>query len=225
MLSDVTTFVLDIIGTVSFAISGSLVSIRAKLDLFGTVFLGFVTAFFGGIMRDIIIGVGIPYVFSKFYLVMVSVITSVIVFIICYIKRKKFNELEEKISYINNFFDAIGLGAFTVMGVEIAFAGDLSSNMFVAVTLGFLTAVGGGVVRDVLANTAPYILTKHIYALVSILGASIYYVMRVYQISVTYSSAFVIAFVFVVRMIATKYRWKLPKINFEEKGEDIDNLL
>lgn len=215
MLSNVTAFILDIIGTVSFAISGSLVSIKAKLDLFGVVFLGFVTAFFGGIMRDIIIGIDVPYVFSKFYLVMVSIVTSLIVFVICYIKRKKFNDLEEKISYINNFFDAIGLGAFTVMGVETAFASGLSSNMFLSVTLGVLTAVGGGVVRDVLANTAPYILTKHIYALVSILGACLYYVMRICMVSVTISSAVVISFVFVIRMLATKYRWKLPKIYFE----------
>ena len=219
MLSDLTVFVLEIIGTVSFAISGALVSIRAKLDLFGVIFLGVMTAFAGGIMRDIVIGNIIPGVFSRFYLVLVAVITSLIVFIICYINKKKFKDLEGKISYINNFFDAIGLGAFTVMGTEMAFMNNLSSNMFLSVTLGFLTAVGGGVLRDVLADTAPYILKKHIYALVSIAGAIIYYLLRIYMVSVTYASSIVIAFVFVMRMVATRFCWELPKINFEEHNE------
>ena len=217
MLSDLTVLILDIIGTISFAVSGAVVSIKAKLDLFGVVFLGVMTAFAGGIIRDVIIGVYPPQVFSRAYLVFIAVITSLLVFVICYNKRNKFDNLEEKISKINNYFDAVGLGAFTVMGTEVAFMNNLSGNMFLSVTLGFLTAVGGGVIRDVIANTAPYIFTKHIYALVSIAGAIIYYLLRIYSVSVTISSAIVITFVFVIRMFATKYLWRLPKIYFDKK--------
>lgn len=212
MLSEITVLILDIIGTVSFAVSGAIVSIKAKLDLFGVVFLGVITAVGGGILRDLIIGVIPPAVFSRPLIVLVAVLTSLVVFTVCYIKKSKISDLEEKITCINNYFDAIGLGAFTVMGTEVAFLNNLSHNMFLTVTLGFLTAVGGGVIRDVLANTAPYIFTKHIYALVAIGGAIIYYFLRIQGISVVLASSVVIAFVFVLRMFSTRYLWKLPKI-------------
>ena len=125
MLSQITVLILDIIGTISFAVSGAIVSIKARLDLFGVVFLGVMTAVAGGIIRDIIIGVYPPQIFSRFYLVAIAVITSLIVFVICYIKRSRFENLEERITYINNYFDALGLGAFTVMGTEVAFLNNL----------------------------------------------------------------------------------------------------
>ncbi len=216
MLSDVTVFILNIIGTVSFAISGALVSVKARLDLFGVVFLGIVTAFGGGIMRDVLLGFDIPQIFSKTYLVLIALLTSVTVFIILYINRKNMLKLDAKISYFNNFFDAIGLGAFTVMGTETAFSTGVYENVLLSVTLGFLTAVGGGMIRDILANSAPFILRKHVYALVSIFGALIYYYMRAYGMSVTLSSSAVIGVVFALRLLATKYEWTLPKIKYEE---------
>ena len=127
--------------------------------------------------------------------------------------------LHNKISYVNNFFDAIGLGAFTVMGTELSYSYGYFNNAFLTVVLGVLTAVGGGVIRDILADTAPYILKKHVYALVSIAGSFIYYYFRKFSVSVTVASAFVIAFVFVIRMVATKYCWKLPKIDYTDDGE------
>ena len=218
-MSELVVFVLNIIGTVSFAVSGALVSVKAKLDLFGVIFLGVITAVGGGILRDVLIGRIPPGIFSEFYIVFVAIVASLIVFIICYIKRDKIKYLHDKISYVNNFFDAIGLGAFTVMGTELSFSYGFSNNMFLSVVLGVTTAVGGGVMRDILADTSPYILKKHVYALVSIAGSLIYYALRWYNISATFSSAFIIAFVFVVRMVATKYCWKLPKIYYDKDEE------
>ncbi|MBE7019872.1 MAG: trimeric intracellular cation channel family protein [Ruminococcaceae bacterium] len=217
MLSDFTVFVLNIIGTVSFAISGALVSIKARLDLFGVVFLGIITAFGGGIMRDILLGFEIPNIFYQSYLVIIALVTSVAVFIILYINRNNLVKLDKKISYFNNFFDAIGLGAFTVMGTEIAFTSGVYENVLLSVTLGFLTAVGGGIIRDVLANTAPFVLKKHVYALVSILGAFIYYYMRIAGLSVTLASSVVIGLVFALRLFATRYEWTLPKIKYDKQ--------
>ncbi len=217
MLSDVTVFVLNIIGTVSFAVSGALVSVKARLDLFGVVFLGIVTAFGGGIMRDVLLGFDIPQIFTQSYLVLIALLISVAVFIVLYVNRKSLLKLDARISYFNNFFDAIGLGAFTVMGTETAFATGVYENMLLSVTLGFLTAVGGGIIRDVLANNAPFVLKKHVYALVSIFGAFVYYCMRVCGMPVTPASSVVIGLVFALRLFATKYEWTLPKIEFDEK--------
>ena len=216
MLSDLTVLILNIIGTVSFAISGALVSVKARLDLFGVVFLGMVTAVGGGMMRDVLIGRQ-PAIFSNPSLVGIALITGVAVFIILYINRKSILKLDMKITYFNNFFDAIGLGAFTVMGTEIAFTSGVYENVLLSVSLGFLTAVGGGMIRDVLADTAPFILKKHVYALVSILGALIYYYLRLYGIAGGVASSVVIGIVFALRMLATKYEWTLPKIHYEEK--------
>lgn len=216
MLSDLTVLILNIIGTVSFAISGALVSVKARLDLFGVVFLGMVTAFGGGMMRDVLIGRQ-PAIFSNPSLVGIALITGVVVFIILYINRKSILKLDMKITYFNNFFDAIGLGAFTVMGTEIAFTSGVYENVLLSVSLGFLTAVGGGMIRDVLADTAPFILKKHVYALVSILGALIYYYLRLYGIAGGVASSVVIGLVFALRMLATRYEWALPKIHYEEK--------
>ena len=216
MLSDLTVLILNIIGTVSFAISGALVSVKARLDLFGVVFLGMVTAFGGGMMRDVLIGRQ-PAIFSNPSLVGIALITGISVFIILYINRKNILKLDMKITYFNNFFDAIGLGAFTVMGTEIAFTSGVYENVLLSVSLGFLTAVGGGMIRDVLADTAPFILKKHVYALVSILGALVYYYLRLFGMAGGVASSVVIGLVFALRMLATKYEWTLPKIHYEEK--------
>ena len=163
--------VLEVLGTVAFAISGALVAIKVKYDIFGVSVIGVVTAVGGGIMRDLIIGEIPPAIFTKFYIVLIALATSILVFVISYFKRKDFNELKEKIEQVNNFFDAVGLAAFTVMGIELAFTNGLSSNLFLSITMALLTAVGGGVLRDLLTETKPYIFKKHIYASASLLGA------------------------------------------------------
>lgn len=216
MITDIAMFVLEIIGTVAFAVSGALVSIRAKLDLLGVLLLGCITAVGGGIMRDILIGVFPPYIFSRWYIVLVAAVTSAVVFIVSYVHRHKFISLQKRIEHINNFFDALGLAAFTVTGTEMAFTHGLNGNMLISITLGVLTGVGGGVMRDILVNDTPYILKKHVYALVSIGGACLYYGLRIaLDESVTAIVTPMIVIV-VLRMLAAKYRWSLPKIQIDE---------
>ena len=110
-------------------------------------------------------------------------------------------------------FDAIGLAAFTVMGTELAFTAGIHENIFLALTMGVLTGVGGGVIRDVLINTTPYIFKKHIYALASLSGGVIYYAARLFTVNPIVPSLIAMALVISLRLLAAKYRWSLPKVS------------
>jgi len=212
MLSDMVMFVLEVIGTVSFAISGALVAIKARLDIFGIIIIGFITALGGGMLRDVLIGRLPPAVFTNGSIVIIAVATAVIVFLIARLNIKRFRRMQGSIEYINNFFDAIGLAAFSVMGTEVAFTAGVSDNMFLSVCLGVVTGVGGGVFRDVLTDTTPYIFKKHVYALASVLGSCLYYSLRVSCDGTILASVSAMVLIIGIRLLATKYRWSLPRI-------------
>jgi len=209
--------ILEIIGTISFAISGAVVAIKSRFDIFGVAFVGVITAMGGGIVRDIIIGRYPPAVFSNFYIFLIAVISSIVTFIIIYKNKSHFAMFEGMIEYINNFFDAVGLAAFSVMGTEVAFMFDFSDNMFLAVTLGVLTGIGGGIFRDVLTDTTPFVFKKHIYAIASILGACLYYLLRTTFNNLAVISVISMLLIVAIRMLATKYHWSLPKIELENE--------
>ena len=156
MLGEIILLILEIIGTIAFAISGAFVAIKKDLDVFGVIFVGCITAVGGGITRDVLIGATPPAIFSNGYILLTAAVTSLVVFIIAYIARRRFENIREKIERINNIFDAIGLSAFSVMGTEIAFVNGLASNALLSILLGMLTGVGGGMIRDVLTSSTPY---------------------------------------------------------------------
>ncbi len=215
MLSDIIILIMEWIGTISFAVSGSLVAIGCSLDLFGVISVGCITAVGGGIIRDLLIGNIPPYVFSNPTILFLSAITSLAVFVIAYLFRKKFDKFRKTTELINIFFDALGLAAFSITGVEIACLSEYQDNVLLVITLGVLTGVGGGILRDVLVNQKPYILIKHVYAVVSILGSCSYYLLSVKFGHKVIATLFVIAFTVLSRTLAARYRWKLPKINIE----------
>lgn len=217
MVNEILLPVLEWIGTISFATSGSLVAIRHGLDLFGVGTVGAITAVGGGIMRDAILGNVPPKIFSNPLVLIVAVAVSIIVFFMAYFNRKKFSKLSESIDTVNIFFDALGLAAFSITGVEVACMGDLKNNLLLAITMGVITGVGGGVLRDVLVNEKPYILTKHIYAVVSVLGCCVYYFLSI-QLGYTVSATLIVLiFTVTARLLAAKLRWKLPRIEFDDK--------
>lgn len=219
MLTEIILLVLEIVGTIAFAVSGAFVAIKARFDIFGVLVIGCITAVGGGMMRDLLIGNVPPAIFSKLYIVGIAALTSLIVFIVAYIKRKKFDEIRERIEHINNIFDAIGLAAFTVMGTEIAFTNGISENVFLSITIGVLTGVGGGVLRDILTETPPYIFKKHVYALASIIGSILYYLIRIWVNDTILPSIVAMIFIIGIRLLATKYRWDLPKIKLQEQDK------
>lgn len=216
MITETILLILEIVGTIAFAVSGAFVAIKVRFDIFGVLVIGCVTAFGGGMIRDVLIGSTPPAVFSRWYMILIAGLTSLAVFLIAWIYRKKFDEVREKIENINNIFDALGLAAFTVMGTELAFSKGLDFNPLLSVTLGVLTGVGGGVLRDILTETPPYIFKKHVYALASIAGGTLYYVLRLFFANTLLASGIAMAFIIAVRLFARKYRWSLPKIHFEE---------
>ena len=217
MTSEIVLLIMEWIGTVSFATSGALVAIRHNLDLFGVMTVGAITAVGGGIIRDVLIGNVPPKIFYNPLVLLVAVAISVIVFLIAYVFRNKFNKLSEKIDTINVLFDALGLAAFSIAGVEVASTTLAEENVLLPIITGVLTGVGGGVIRDVLVNEKPYILTKHIYAVVSVLGSALYYLFSIYLGYTVFATFFVLVFTVTMRLLAAKFRWKLPRVEFDEE--------
>lgn len=211
---------LEILGTIAFAVSGAFVAIKVKFDAFGVLVIGCITAVGGGILRDVLIGRTPPAIFSRLYVLGIAAATSLLVFIIAYIYRRQFDRLRERIEHVNTVFDAVGLAAFTAMGTEIAFTAGVWSNPFLSVTLGVLSGVGGGLLRDIFTETSPYIFKKHVYAVASIGGAALYFILRYYCDSTVLATSCTLVAVVAVRLLAAKYRWSLPKIRLtdEENG-------
>ncbi len=212
MIGDIIITIMEWIGTVAFCVSGSLVAIRCGFDLFGVITVGGITAVGGGILRDILLGDLPPQVFFNPVIVLVAVITALLVFIIAYINSKKFEGFREKIERINILFDALGLAAFTVTGTEIACASGFSDKLLLSVTAGVITGVGGGILRDVLVNEKPYVLTKHIYAVASIIGSVVYYFAGVYFSQKLWGTIISVGLTILIRLLAAKFHWKLPKV-------------
>ena len=211
-MREILMLIMELLGTVAFAVSGTLVAARCGLDLFGVLTVGTITAVGGGIMRDVIIGQIPPTIFTNPEILILALITGLVVFIIAFINSKRITDLQQKIDSLNIFFDAVGLAAFSVTGVEVTCAAGHTNNVVLQIVLGVITGVGGGVLRDVLVNEKPYILIKHIYAVASLLGSVVYYVIGIrfeHQLIGTIAS---VLLTITIRMLAAKFRWNLPKV-------------
>ena len=154
-------FIIEIIGTVAFASSGALVAIKQRLDLLGVVVLGVTTAVGGGMLRDILLGIVPPSLFMNPVYVYTAFLTAMVLFILVWLNQQilesRYISAYEKMM---NLFDAVGLGAFTVTGINTAGTAGYGEYHFLSIFLGVLTGVGGGILRDILAGQSPYILRK-----------------------------------------------------------------
>ena len=215
-MGEIAISIMEILGTIAFAISGSLIAVRCNLDIFGVLFIGVITAAGGGMLRDTLVGDCPPSVFSNTYILIIAALTAIAVFIFAYINKHHFEILREKIERINNIFDAIGLSAFTVTGAEVVFDAGYGENIIFVVMMGMITGIGGGIFRDVLVSKTPYVLKKHVYALASIAGGIIYFFIRTNDEKKMVGTIVSMVTVFVIRMLATKYMWSLPKVNLKE---------
>ena len=210
------TFILELFGTVAFAISGAITGIRKNMDILGVCVLGVVTAIGGGITRDVLLGALPPTVFEHPVYLYVAVAASLVMFVpaLCgalFANHKLFDLLLL-------LTDSVGLGIFTVVGVGATLAAGYGENMLLCVFMGTLTGVGGGVLRDVLAGDVPYIFVKHIYALAAAAGALVCCICHGFtELSISYIVGF--AVVFVLRLCAAHFRWDLPKARPTEEEE------
>ncbi|MBR6360471.1 MAG: trimeric intracellular cation channel family protein [Clostridia bacterium] len=211
-------FVLEIIGTVAFAVTGVITAYDSSLDVLGAVVLGLVTAVGGGILRDIILGYLPPAAFRVPLFSIIAIITSLLAFVIAYYVGKRIKEHFEPWAQIINIFDSIGLAAFTIGGINAAHTCGFAENSFLSIFVGVLTAVGGGVLRDIMAGSVPGILKKRVYAIAAIIGACVYQgLMELTSISNKYAVIISISAIFVIRILATLFNWNLPSVKSNEE--------
>lgn len=193
-------YVLDILGTIAFAISGSLVAMNRKMDPFGVFIIAFVTAVGGGTLRDVLIGRqpviwmnDIIYIFLIGFAVFIAIL------------------FRKKLKYLNKslfLFDTIGLGIFTITGTEIGI--NANFHPIISIALGTMTACFGGVIRDILCNDVPILFRKEIYATACIFGSIAFIILNNFNIDQTIVYVSTSLIVITIRLVAVKYHLSLP---------------
>lgn len=199
--------ILDVLGTISFAVSGVLTAYHKKLDPFGVFIIAFVTAVGGGTLRDVLIGntpvtwmIDVKYV----YIISISVVLS-LVFI-------------KKISYLRTslfLFDTIGLGVFTIIGIEKGLSANL--HPIICLALGTITASFGGVIRDILSNEIPVIFRKEIYATACIFGGIVFLILYNFNAPLIINYSITSLIIIVIRLLAVKLNLSLPTLYITSK--------
>ncbi len=204
-------FIASFIGSGAFALSGYLVGVRKHLDFMGIFIVSILTANGGGALRDILVN-RTPSVLSDssaFFLVCAVIILATIL------------KLHHKTNIENNalmlFSDAIGLVAFSVTGALIGIESELP--MFGVMALAFITATGGGIIRDMLVNETPSLLSSDFYGTISLLIAGTIYTLNHYNIDDDIMISLVFAIALALRILAYRMKWKLPHIL--SKSEDV----
>lgn len=212
-------FIMDIIGTIAFAFSGAITAIRKGMDIFGVNILAITTAVGGGVVRDILIGNVPPEMFRNPLYTCIAVVTANIIFLFLYLKKrnvpKSWVSIYEKLLFL---FDTLGLASFTINGVNAGMGTDMAHNLFLVVFLSVVTGVGGGLVRDIMANRRPYIFVKHIYACASLLGAlatALMWELTGENIAMIMGFSLVI----LIRVFAAHFEWNLPRIYDKDMEE------
>lgn len=201
MFGDVIYEVLQLAGILAFAISGALVGVRRNLDILGVIVVGSFTGIGGGIVRDLLLGVSPPVSFVYWPNLAVALAGSLVVFFI--------HPGLTRIRYFEVVFDAFGLGLFSANGAAAALADG--QTPITAILVGTITAIGGGVIRDVLVNTVPGVLTRELYAVSAIFGASLAVGIMALGLSTNIATIVGGAAAIVLRLASVAYGWHLPR--------------
>lgn len=199
------------LGTAAFAVSGAMVAIDTGMDLFGVIFLAMVTALGGGTLRDMLIGHFPPRMFTNYQYLLLAVICALVVFMLADLFKDRYVRNESVIERVNNVFDAIGLGVFAVSGARIGMESGFTHNAFLVTFLGMTTAVGGGMLRDVMLKRIPFVLNKRVYAVAAIAGALTYWVVEYAFCNSVLAYTLGWLMTVTLRLLATVYRWNLPR--------------
>ena len=199
------------LGTAAFAVSGAMVAIDKGMDLFGVIFLAMITALGGGTLRDVLIGHFPPRMFTNYQFLALAVCCALVVFVMADLFKERYVRSEGGIERVNNVFDAIGLGVFAVSGARIGMEAGFADNAFLVTFLGMTTAVGGGMIRDVLLQRIPFVLNKRVYAVAAIAGALTYWGIEVVFLNPVLAYAVGWLVTVTLRMLATIYKWNLPR--------------
>ena len=195
--------VLDLLGTVAFAVTGAFKAIEHKSDLVGIVILATMTGVAGGVMRDLVFGRIPPLAIVNPLYVIITVATGVAMFFLYRALKKHWNLFLK--------FDAIGLGVFTIIGATFAY-NVFGLNFLAMAFAGVLTAVGGGILRDVFVNEMPIVFVKELYASASFIGVVIFFGLLAAGIDLNIAAIPSIVSATALRLLAMKYNWNLPPV-------------
>lgn len=204
-------FIIEILGTISFAMSGSFAAMQKRLDPFGVLIIAFVTSVGGGTVRDLLLDVPVFWMHDLWMcsLIFVTAILSMI-----------FKSIEKKFSVTLFIFDSFGLGLFTIIGIQKGLNADL--HPLICLTLGTITGCFGGIIRDILLNRIPLIFRKEIYATACILGGSVFlFLVKYSALSYTFVQISTILLIVAIRTLAVKYHWQMPKFYGNEQNAEM----
>ncbi|MGI2259798.1 trimeric intracellular cation channel family protein [Shewanella sp. GXUN23E] len=197
------------IGIIAEAMTGALAAGRKQMDLFGVVIIGCATAIGGGTLRDILLGnYPIVWIDNVHYLMAIA-FASLLTVIIAPLMR-----------YLSKLFlaiDALGLAVFSIIGAQKTLA--LGFSPVVAVVMGVITGVFGGVIRDILCNQVPLIFRKELYAVISLATAALYIGLSALQVTEWINLLVCLSFGFSFRMLALKYRWSIPTFDYQAEAD------
>jgi uncharacterized membrane protein YeiH len=194
--------VLDLFGTMAFAVTGAFKAIEHKSDIVGIIILATITGVAGGVLRDIVFGRIPPIAVANPLYLIITVATGVALFFLYRALKKHWNLFLK--------FDAIGLGVFTIIGATIAY--NLMGLNFLAMAFaGVLTAVGGGILRDVFVNEIPIVFVKELYASASFVGVVIFFGLLAAGVDLNVAAIPSIVAATGLRLLAMKYNWNLPQ--------------
>lgn len=207
MTLDLTWVVFDMLGTLAFALSGALVGLSRKMDAFGIVVLAVLTAVGGGIIRDVLVGIVPPLALTNTTNLLLSVVTAIIVSSV-YGTFRFAPRQRRRFLFVYHLSDTLGLAAFTVTGVITGLA-QKDAHFTLPILLGLLTAVGGGVLRDLLAQRIPTVLHADVYAVAAVAGAFIVCMAAKYHGDMQIASWLGFFTVAVLRFFALKYHWQI----------------
>lgn len=194
--------ILDLFGTMAFAVTGAFKAIEHRSDIVGVIILATITGVTGGVVRDIVFGRVPPLAVTNPLYLVITIITAVSIFFLYRSLKKHWNMFLK--------FDAIGLGVFTIIGASFAY--HLAGLNFLAMAFaGLVTAVGGGILRDVFVNEVPIVFVKELYASASFAGVVMLFGLLAAGVDLNAAAVPCIAAVTFLRLIAMKYNWNLPR--------------
>lgn len=205
---DIFFLIIELLGTLAFAISGAMTAMRKNMDIFGVCILGLTTAVGGGVIRDLILGNTPPATFRDPIYAAVALATALILFLPRL--RRFFMRNPALFDRCLFLMDTAGLGIFTVMGIRVAYEHAPQPTLFLLVFLGVITGVGGGVLRDIMAGDTPYIFVKHVYACASLAGALLCALLW-HVLGELPAMLAGTGLVILIRCLSAHFRWNLPR--------------
>ena len=195
-------YLLDMVGIIACAIAGTTLALYKRFDLFGCILVSMVNAIGGGTLRDVMLGRHPLFWMTDLSYVVVITLTSIL--------GQMFFHRHQKIDGMLKLFDAIGLAAFSVIGLTVALS--LDAHPIIAILMAVMTSIAGGIMRDMICNEIPLVLQKEIYISASIIGSVLYLALLHFGVTDWVRKTVALISIFGIRMLAVRFDWHLPSI-------------